>query len=335
EYEYLFYLPIKKWDKGEGVFDVVFKVLKESLNEPLNIEASTLYEYIQLHKDKTLFIIDGLDEISNEVSREDIFKEIQNFDNYICTSRSEGIKQNEIALDDVFEIEGFGNKSIEKYINTITNTKLSKYLMSNDKLKDLSRNPLLLDIICSLYNENRINFNEHFTMTSLYDSFFDELIYRFENERKIQSSNIKSEEDDIFRELGKIAFENLKNSQFKFKGTFINRSNRRFIENELLLFGFLSSLTKEKHLKDRKYEFIHRSFQEYFAAYYVNTLSPDEQQEIIKEYKFYPHMQMFFVFLAGLIEDKEFLLQEIESEPKDLVGIYEFNLVLQCLGEIR
>ncbi len=64
-------------------------------------------------------------------------------------------------------------------------------------------------------------------------------------------------------------------------------------------------------------------------------LSKEEQIRIIQDCKFYPHMQMFFAFLGGLIEDKEFLLREIESEPKDLVGFYEFELILICIREIR
>jgi hypothetical protein len=45
-------------------------------------------------------------------------------------------------------------------------------------------------------------------------------------------------------------------------------------------------------------------------------------------------MQMFFAFLGGLIEDKEFLFGEIESEPRDLVGAYELLLLSYCQSEM-
>jgi len=53
-----------------------------------------------------------------------------------------------------------------------------------------------------------------------------------------------------------------------------------FFETHVIKSGFLKS-------ENTPIEFLHLTFQEYFAAYYVNTLSPYEQREIIKEYKFW------------------------------------------------
>ena len=330
-YDYLFYIPIKKWEKGERIFDVVLKVLKESIN----ITSNDLYEYVKSFKDKTLLVIDGFDEIKDEY-REEIEQEIQNFDNYIITSRHNGLKENELNIEETFENEGFNQKSIENFIRHISNSaELIKQINNNSRLEELSKIPMLLDIICYLYKENKIDFTTHFTMTSLYENFLDEIILRFEKERVSQFKNITKEEDKIFFELGKVAFENLKDKKFTFKGTFITRSNRKFIKDELLPFGFLVSLTNERHLKDNQYEFIHLTFQEYFSAFYVASLPEKEQSEIIRDWKFYPHMQMFFAFLGGLIEDKEFLLGEIESEPRDILGIYEFNLMSLSIVEIN
>ena len=334
-YEYLFYIPIKKWEKGEGIFDVVLKILKESNNENIKVEADDLYEYIKNFNNITLFVIDGLDEIRKE-EQEDIKKEIQNFNNYIITSRHEGLNNSKLNIEETFYNEGFNQKSIENFIKYIRNSNgLLKQINSYNQLKELSKIPMLLDMICYLYKENQIDFNGHFTMTALYEKFLDEIILRFEEERESQSSKVTKEDDDIFFELGKIAFDNLKNKKFKFKGTFITRSNRKFIENELLPFGFIVNLTNERHLKDREYEFIHTSFQEYFSALYVSTLSQEEQSEKIQESKFHPHMQMFFAFLGGLIEDKEFLLGAIESEPRDISLSYTLEKIFICINEFK
>jgi len=338
-YEYLFYIPIKQWKKEEeGIFDVVLKVLKESINEDIKVNEKDLYHYIKAFNNTTLFVIDGLDEIRKE-EQEDITKEIQNFNNYIITSRHEGLNNSKLNIEETFYNEGFNQKSIENFIKYIPNSdELLKQINSNNQLKELSKIPMLLDMICYLYKENQIDFNNHFTMTSLYEKFLDEIIFRFEKEREAQSNKITKEDDDIFFELGKIAFDNLKDKNFKFKGTFITRSNRKFIENELLLFGFIHNLTNERHLKDREYEFIHNSFQEYFSAFYVSKLEPKEKSEKIQESKFHPHMQTFFAFLGGLIGDKkkdiEFLLSEIESEPRDILGYYEtliFSIIFTSL----
>jgi len=46
-------------------------------------------------------------------------------------------------------------------------------------------------------------------------------------------------------------------------------------------------------------------------------------------------MHMFFIFLGSLIEDKEFLLDEIKNEPRDIIGYYELLLLSDCLSEMK
>ena len=335
-YDYLFYIPIKKWEKGEGIFDVVLKVLKESINENINIKSDDLYEYIKSSNNETLFVIDGFDEIKNEY-REEIKKEIQNFDNYIITSRHNGLKENELNIENTFENEGFNQKSIENFIKHISNSaELIKQINNNSQLEELSKIPMLLDMICYLYKGKQLDFNSDFTMTALYEKFLLYMIRRLQKERSKEYDSISKEINEVFIELGNIAFEKLKTKEFQFKGEkFINFSNYKLIEKELLPFGLLTSITNEEYIEEREYAFIHTSFQEYFSAFYVASLPEEKQSEIIRDWKFYPHMQMFFAFLGGLIRDKEFLLGEIESEPRDELGLYEISLILNILTEIE
>jgi len=216
------------------------------------MEASDLYEYIKTFDNTTLFVIDGFDEIKAE-EQENIEKEIENFSNYIITSRYDGLNNNELNIEEVFENKGFNQRSIEKFIGHIENShNLITHINENNQLKELSKIPMLLDMICYLFREKQIDFNNNFTMTSLYEKFLDEIILRFEKERESQYNKIIKEDGDIFLELGKVAFKNLTNKAFKFKGTFITRSNRKFIENELLPFGFLANITNERHSKDNQ-----------------------------------------------------------------------------------
>ncbi len=108
-----------------------------------------------------------------------------------------------------------------------------------------------------------------------------------------------------------------------------------FLWREYIYSGFLKSDAKEKDLLDNQFEFIHLTFQEYFSALYVSKLSKEEQIRIIQDCKFYPHMHMFFIFLGSLIEDKEFLLDEIKNEPRDIIGYYELLLLSDCLSEMK
>jgi hypothetical protein len=173
-------------------------------------------------------------------------------------------------------------------------------------------------------------------MTELYTHVVENMLQKHSANRDDEQVYKRKNRKEIKKYLGKIAFEGLTKQRILFDGDLIESAIKDidFFEQNIIYSGFLKSDAKEKDLLDNHFEFIHLTFQEYFSALYVSTLSKEEQIEIIREWQFYPHMQMFFTFLGGLIEDKEFLLEEIESEPYDLVGVYELLLVVNCMSEM-
>ncbi len=121
----------------------------------------------------------------------------------------------------------------------------------------------------------------------------------------------------------------------KFVEKILEDEEIEFLEDKAILSGFLQTDKKCKELLDNNLEFIHLTFQEYLSAYYVSNLDREKIKEVIRDYKFYPHMQIFFMFLAGLIDDKNFLIKEVKSEPRDILGFYEILFLMSLLSQIK
>ncbi len=332
EFEYLIYIPLREWKIG-GIQGAIRDYYYSHDVKDISIDFDV---------NKTLFLFDGYDELDGDkkkILRDEI--EHYHLSHYIITTRPYGYQKNDFSVNEYFETIGFTDEDVEKYIDTFfkenqDKTKsLKAFLQTNISIKHIAYIPLMLEMICSLWELKE--FGSDMTMTELYGQVIenmlkkhsankdDERVYKRQNRKKIQE------------QLGKLAFEGLTKQTILFDGDFIEDSitNIEFFEENTIYSGFLKSDGKEKDLLDNSFEFPHLTFQEYFSALYVSKLEPTEQSEIIRDWKFYPHMQMFFAFLGGLIEDKEFLLEEIESEPRDLVGIYELDLISICLSEIR
>ncbi len=331
EFEYIIYLPLREWKNGGikgAIKDYYYSLDKKELN-------------IDFNAYKILFLFDGYDELDGD-KKKDLREEIKkyNLTHYIITTRPYGHQKSDFRVDEYFETIGFSDENVEEYIDAFfkeNNNKaksLKAYLKTNISIKHIGYIPLMLEMICSQWKKEE--FNESLTMTELYTQSIENIF--FEYTEKNGTAYIQDKEEEIFNYLGKIAFEGLKQQTIVLDKKII-KEKRSFFSDYVLKAGFLNDGKAEKsNPLLNSYQFPHLTFQEYFSALYVSKLKKKKIKKIIQKYKFYPHMQMFFAFLGGLsedIEDKEFLLQEIESEPKDLVGFYEFKIMNFCIKDMR
>jgi len=331
EFEFVVYIPLREW-KTDGLKGAIKDYYYSHDIEKLTIDIAST---------KMLFLFDGYDELDSErkkLLRDEIDK--YNLIHYIITTRPYGYQKNDFSIDEQFKTIGFTDENVEQYIEaffkeTKKSEDLKAYLQSNISIKHIAYIPLMLEMICSLWEEKE--FSDSFTMTELYSNVIEDMLSKHSASKDDERIYKRKNRKKIKEQLGKIAFEGLINQTILLDGDLIENSinDIDFFEENVIYSGFLKSDVKEKDFLDNNFEFPHLTFQEYFSALYVDSLSKEEQSEIIRDWKFYPHMQMFFAFLGGLIEDKEFLLREIESEPRDLVGLQEFNLLLICISEMK
>ena len=102
-------------------------------------------------------------------------------------------------------------------------------------------------------------------------------------------------------------------------------------------------------LLERHYYFIHLTFQEYFAAYYIlQTLQGrqgkpacQKMQHWLAQHKYEPRHKVLLSFLAGLTTQPGYdqalhaFWHTLLSPPHDVVGAEHMQLMVRCLTESR
>jgi len=331
EFENIIYIPLREWSDSVSLNQFLKNKYFQEIdsNDGIVIDMNT-----------TLFLFDGYDEVLNK----DILKNrIANIKNYLLTSRPYGFIRSDFSVHEIFETIGFTERNVYQYIDNFfqddrNRQSLKSFLKENISIKQIAYIPLMLELICFLWEkrvDGNIAISNTMTKTDLYTAIIKYTFYEYTE--KNNTAYIQEKEDEIFDFLGKIAFDGLKNQSIILDNSILQlkAKDKEFLNSYILKTGFLKSDNTKSNPLLNNYEFPHLTFQEYFSALYVSTLHKDEIREIIRDYKFYPHMQMFFVFLGGLIKDKEFFLREIKSEPRDEIGYYEFLLLMNCYIEIR
>ena len=139
--------------------------------------------------------------------------------------------------------------------------------------------------------------------------------------------------------IGRLAFEKMKRHEKIFSNNlvykFLTKEELKYLYDKAELITILRNADDknidEKIKSLKSYEFV----QDYFAAYYVSTLKQENLKDIIRRYKFFHNMQAFFIFLADMLDNKNFLISEILNSPKDELGVYETNLLVNLLTQIN
>ncbi|KAH8800681.1 armadillo-type protein [Xylogone sp. PMI_703] len=346
-----------------------------------------------IKKNRILFILDGLDEVSKERHSEmpmnNVLLRLLDHPQVIITSRPYGINIDRLqSLDLELETIGFDEVQVEHYIRKIVKCDSKKsddilnFIQKYVLIQGLVRIPIQLDALCYSWDSNFMSKGEPKTMTMLYQSITQKLwqkdILRLEksevkhlNEHTICTLPALQIEDWLPSEINlleSLAFFGLYNDLIEF-----NANDRHRIYNSPKLQSGDTIIKKSSFLhtsdttvmdQDRSYHFLHLTFQEFFAArYFVRHWTKHEQlrciklghrtsetllmtpREFLQREKYNSRYNILWRFAAGLFqgaaEDKngaeEFLkhyFQELEAEPRDLLGPAHQRALMHCLSEV-
>ena len=245
------------------------------------------FKFICQNQSDVLLVLDGLDEVPTStlpVFAEIIQGRVLPKCRLVATARHEAGIKVRIHSDTLLEIEGFTEEDAMKFIFKYfkTSEKLAQELLSklesDENLKDMAANPLNTALLCLVCEEYRGVFPER--RTQLYVEIIQCILRRYRRKKGLSETNEDLIEvyESALKHLGRIALHGLLQDKLDFE-----ESELQNHAGDLPGFGFLSVQTGGSKLRpSQHYSFLHKSFQEWFAALYLyyqlikKEISPDQ-----------------------------------------------------------
>ena len=181
----------------------------------------------------------------------------------------------------------------------LAQTLLSK-LRDDANLKEMTANPLNTALLCLVCDESQGVFPE--SKAKLYLEIVECVLRRYTLKKGLSESN----EDLIeaykphLKHLGWIALKGLREDNLDFEESELGSHAA-----DLPGFGFLSvQLGGSKLRPRRRYAFLHKSFQEFFAAFYLYCQLLDEEisvDSLTADRKYFHELKEVLKFLCGML----------------------------------
>ena len=283
---------------------------------------------------KVTLILDGFDELS--YNEGEIIKVIQGKlhqgIHYIVTCRphaSQGIVLNadsEIRLKGFSEsqskafIEMFARKRFEKEKDVeVFISKTWKEITSSVDLIEMSTNPSMLQLICLLSSEtgkigkDRAEVFKHYTKYLLTQ-------YHTKHESIPYSDGLYK---DILLKTGKLAMFGLKQNHLQL--VFSKEKAHKVAGSVIFDIGFLTELPS-RDPENVKVQFIHKSLQEYLAAFHVVNTPEDDGMKLLMEFSSTSQRlfgsQIILTFIAAMSRK---MSKEIQNKIRDYISTWDSN----------
>jgi hypothetical protein len=333
------------------------------------ILAKQLWEIIYSASEETVYLIDGWDEIVDEINSDDLgplLKELLVKTNLISTSRPYATPDCRFDLE--LEIIGFSRSNVHAYLEHVfssepdTLAEIKVFLERNTIAYGIANVPIQLDMLCASWDVLRakqLTTSEHsITMTQIYQAMVQKLwiVYLLRPavyERLKKDETIKQtgyldlltspadlDEASIAVMAGveqnyleMLAFRAMKQNRILFDKEFLKEAHYALKAKQTL---FLTTIDKKNKSGLSDYYFSHLTLQEFFAArYIINHLN--EMTEFITQHKYNPRYEIVWWFVAGLLKENSAKLAEFYSlllnEPRDMISSYDTALCLRILEE--
>jgi len=265
-------------------------------------KVTQLHSYLEdNHGADITLIIDGFDELKNELRRESYFvklikKQVLPKARVLVTSRPTTSACLHSIIDRRIEILGFDQTSRMEYsIQALQDSpskleKLQKHLKQYPNINAICYVPLILSIIVFLCIYQPDNLPP--TASKMYHSFVLHTIYHYlkrtgkiaEDEHINKMEHLPQPVQIALQQLEKVAFDGLVEDKL----VFTNKDCLPVVcQDDPTCYGLLQSVEcyclDEIGTLSRSFNFLHLGIQEYFAAKYVATLPEDEVITFLKQ----------------------------------------------------
>ena len=310
-------------------------------------EKERFFAFIRDHQSKVLLVLDGLDELPS--SQFSIYKEIIQGrvlpESYlVVTARHEVGEKVRECCHTLLEVEGFTKTDAKKFIQRYFREeedlaeKLLDKLDSDITLQDLTANPLNAALLCLLCEDSQGRLPE--SRTLLYLEIVECVLRRHRVKMKLPETgqDLLALYQVELKQLGCIAMEGLWNDRMYF-----DQSEFEGFSSDLKSgLGFLSvEAGRSKRRPGRSYGFLHKSFQEFFAALYLCCQLLDEEisvDSLIADGSYFCKFEQVLMFTSGMLAQKckatvEALIAGIATKFNRL-GCH-LGIALACINECK
>ena len=295
----------------------------------------TFIQFLQENPSKVLLVLDGLDEADPEklkLFRKLIQRELLPGCFILLTSRHETGSNIRPYTDTLLEIVGFTTTDAECFIRRYFQQSDTQHLavtlirkLQFNKLYELTRNPLNTLLLCVIFEDlNGVLPNSR---TKLYIEIVRFVLRRYENKNDLSTS-----EKDLLlvykKELmilGRMALDSLRKGELYFED-----HQSHFKQSLLPKFGLVSIQAGGiKRAPFRRYAFFHKSFQEFFSAFFLAFSIIDGRMDCKKvaNQKFEKELSQVFTFMSGIVA--------MHSRATALSIVKRFASVANLKGAIR
>ena len=239
-------------------------------------EKEDFFHFIRSNQSKILLILDGLDELRHELLpciQPLIQGKIFSNTFLVLTARHEAGIRLRRYCDTLLEIIGYTNDDVDSYVKKYFSKhedqslaeKMIEQLKINTELRELTVNPLNTALLCLLCEETKGIFPSN--RTKIYDDLVSCALRRYFTKRGVPLSDDDPLErcSDQLIQLGEMAFEALLKNELYF-----SCDEKKCQSPGFLQLPFLSREPSVSKIKPKPcYAFTHKTFQEYFAAFYL------------------------------------------------------------------
>ncbi|XP_068725735.1 protein NLRC3-like isoform X2 [Montipora capricornis] len=321
----------EEWDKSFPGIDVLLLLrcrdiktdIWEAIDDqilPLDIDKEDkewFFKFIRENQSKVLLVLDGLDEVdSSKVGMYNDLLESKMLPNchIVITSRHETGKSVRRYCDTLWEIVGFTLQDAKSYIRKyfkgmehLANRLLKQldfHIFSNGDLRQLTRNPLNTALLCILIEDFKGVLPPE--RTQLYTEIVRCVLLRYEKRNRSSTGSdadlLEIYKDDLV-ELGCMALQSLRKGEL-----FFDENEFKGSSSNLIKFGFLSIQTGgSKRKPSSRFCFLHKTFQEFFAGYYLayQILDGDTDcKSVVTDVKDRKKLKQVFLFMSGILSTR-------------------------------
>ena len=329
---------------------IVHQILPSDMQEQ---EREKFFDFIKHNQSNILLVLDGLDE-SPSGKLPELQAIIQGSTvlhkcPLVVTARHEAGIEVMKYCDTLLEIEGFTGADASEFIQKFFHEKgeqgakmaqnLLGKLEEDQSLKELIANPLNTALLCLVCEDSEGKLPE--SKTKLYRDIVEDVLRRYKKKKNLpQTSEDPIEEHKSqLKQLGSIAWNALLENK-----KFFEKNQLESHTDDVPGFGFLSWQPGSSRRRPcPQYSFIHKSFQEWFASYYLcclllsGEMSPEDFAADERCFSRHAELKQVLLFTCGLLaeESEKKGMALIKSLAAHINEDAKFVVAVECIKECK